>query len=252
MTVFGQAAVEEAPRFAQTDSELERDGSVAYARKKTAQGETEAEQDARVEREKAEWRAQETRRQVSEEVLHARLQESGRLAAQVGLPDLYQWTQERQVDRLDLDRQTEQTEAQTQMQTTTQELSRCVAEANRSGNSWEYRKAILGKARGQVASHLTELSALKARYHDKFAEFTGQDRMQGELEQKMGEVEKRRKFLEDYYGVLEQLAGNGEGAQSEMKRLGAANPELTPELVRNSSKMRLAARRRRNVWEEVA
>jgi hypothetical protein len=103
-----------------------------------------------------------------------------------------------------------------------------------------------------VASHMSELSAIKAKYHEKFAEFAGKPELQTDLEQRMGEVEKRRKFLEEYYSALEKLAGNDSLVGADLKSLGQEGADVAPELVRNSSKMRQMARRRRNVWQQVA
>lgn len=214
--------------------------------------ETDSEQDARVAREKAAWAEEEKRRGLAEEIFHANLNQSSKLAAQVGLPDLFQWKARNEVQRVDLDREVEQSDAQAEMATTATQISHYMAEAASGANSWEYRRAILGKARVQVGSHITEISALKNRYHDKFAEFAGAPQASTEVEQRMAELDKRRQFLEDYYGVLDRLASNDDFAASDMSRLGSNNPEVTPEMVRNSSRMKLGTRRRRRVWSDVA
>lgn len=238
-------------RFVDTDAE-NSEKKMSRREVKNSQGETESEQNARVEREKAAWKEEDARRKASEAVLHQRLNESGKLAAQVGMPGLQQWKKQREVQRMDLERETEQSDYQVKLDGTTQEINRFMAAAQSASGSWEYRRSILNRARGTVTAHLGELSAIRAKFGDKLADFAGQSQMQSELETKMSDVDKRRKFLEDYYGVLERLAGRDDFAGADLNRLSGEASTVSPEMARTASRMRVMARRRRNVWQDVA
>jgi hypothetical protein len=223
------------------------------ATRRGPKGETDEQAKARVEREKAEYAANEKSRQAVEASYSEKLAQEGRLAAQIGLPGLAQWQKEQSVARTDQDREAEKAEYETRMASTAQQLSQAISEASHENGSWDARRSVLGKAKVSVAAHLADLSSLKSSYYDKLAGIAGdtQERLVQDVQQKMSEVDQRKQFLESYYSVLERLAGNDEAAATDLKQLGATHAEIDPEMVRSSSKMRLAARRRSQTWQEL-
>lgn len=214
--------------------------------------ETAAEQKSRIEREKAEWSASESRRRAFEEAMRHNLGETGKLAAQNGIPQLTAlYAAQREMRRFETEKNEASTDVQTQLGASNAQIQSLVSEARNGSSSWAYRRAVLGRARVAVADHLTALRQVQDRCYEKLASFAGKPDLLSDLSVQASEVEQRRRVMEEYYGVLERLV-SGNDEEGGLDRLGSAAGRVAPEVVRNSSTMRLMARRRRNFWAEIA
>lgn len=217
-----------------------------------SEGETPSQVSARIEREKAEWKNGEQRRQAFDAMLRENLGQTRKLAAQNGIPELTALYQaQREMRRVEAEKNEANAEVQANLSASNAQIQSLMSAARDGSASWEYRRSVLGRARLAVADHLVALHQVQDRIHDKFAEFAGKPELVSELGGQATEVDQRKRVMEEYYGVLESLVGGG-GDEADLDRLGSTTAAVAPEVVRNSSTMRLMARRRRNFWAEVA
>jgi hypothetical protein len=225
----------------------EQDGAHAEAGE-----ETEAQQKARVEREKAQWREEDKRRQNFEHILHERLSETRRYAAQNGIPQLTQlYKQQREMREVQEEKDEAATDVQTQLGASATQIQSLMAQARDRNVSWEYRRSVLSRARLAVSDHLAALHQIQDRCYDKFAEFAGKPEVEAQINAQMGDLDTRKRAMDEYYNVLERLA-SGDSNVGGLDRVAGRVGNVAPEIVRNSSAMRLLARRRRNFWAEIA
>lgn len=212
----------------------------------------EKQQTARVAREKARWREEEKRRNHFDLILKQRLGETTQLAAQNGIPQLtVLYQQQREMRIAEAEKEETTTDVQSQLGASAAQIQSMMGQARDQNVSWEYRRSVLSRARLAVADHLAALHQVQDRYYGKFAEYAGKPDMVADLTARTSDIEQRKRFMEEYYDVLQRLAG-GDTSTSGLDRISGSGQRIAPEIVRNSSTMRLLARRRRNVWAEIA
>lgn len=206
----------------------------------------------RVAREKAEWREYEARRRAFEQALRQNMGETGKLAAQNGIPQFTaQYAAQREMRLVEAEKNQAAVDVQVQLGASSAHIQSLVSQTHNGATSWEYRKSVLGRARTAVADHLATMHQVYDRCFEKLAQFAGKPDIVSALTSQASDVEQRKRVMEEYYSVLERIAGTGSD-EAGLDRLSNAAATVAPEVVRNSSTMRQMARRRRNFWAEVA